>query len=72
VIGRHPDIERYVCNAEWEKYGRLAGPKRNARMLEWKPNLVIAFPGGAGTSNMVKQANAAGVTVISVLGQAAL
>jgi hypothetical protein len=60
-----PEIRRYVCNADWEKHGRAAGPIRNARMLEWKPDLVVAFEGGAGTANMVKQATAAGVKVHS-------
>jgi len=58
-----PGIVRYVCHAEWDKYGRMAGPIRNCRMLEWKPDLVVAFPGGAGTANMVKQAEAAGVKI---------
>ena len=61
-----PEIERYECRAEWEKYGRSAGPRRNARMLEWKPDVVIAFEGGRGTANMVTQAKAAGVRVIEV------
>lgn len=40
--------------AEWDKHGRSAGMYRNAFMLEdAKPNFVIAFPGGAGTLNMV-------------------
>lgn len=58
-----PEIQRYVCHAEWDKYGKAAGPKRNARMLEWKPDLVVAFSGGRGTANMIAQAEAAGVTV---------
>ena len=62
-----PEIKRYVCHAEWSKYGRGAGPRRNARMLEWKPDLVIAFPGGAGTANMVKQARTAGTEVYLAL-----
>jgi hypothetical protein len=37
-------------------------------MLEWKPDLVIAFPGGRGTADMVKQAKAAGVPVHFALG----
>jgi hypothetical protein len=53
-------------HAEWDKHGRAAGPIRNARMLEDSPDFVIAFPGGRGTSNMVKQARAAGVCVIEV------
>lgn len=49
-------------NAEWETYGRAAGPIRNQRMLmEGKPDIVIAFPGGAGTANMIRQARAAGI-----------
>lgn len=58
-----PEIKRFVCKADWDAHGRAAGPIRNARMLEWKPDLVVAFAGGAGTANMVKQAEAAGVPV---------
>jgi hypothetical protein len=61
-----PEIERYECKADWEKHGRAAGPLRNARMLEWKPDLVVAFTGGKGTANMVDQARRAGVPVIEV------
>lgn len=60
---KHPEIERYVCAADWKAHGRAAGPIRNAKMLEWKPDMVIAFAGGPGTANMVAQAKAAGVTV---------
>lgn len=56
-------IQRYVCKAEWAKYGNAAGIFRNARMLEWKPDLVVAFPGGRGTADMVRRALAAGVPV---------
>lgn len=41
-----------------------AGPRRNARMLqESRPDLVIAFPGGRGTADMVRRAKAVGVKV---------
>ena len=57
-------IEMLCFFANWEKYGRAAGPIRNKQMLEeGKPDLVIAFPGGKGTGNMVKQAIDAGVEV---------
>ena len=50
--------------AEWNKHGRAAGMIRNARMLaEGKPDLVVAFPGGRGTADMIKRARAAGVRV---------
>lgn len=51
--------------ADWNTYGRAAGFRRNKQMLvEGKPDLVVAFPGGAGTENMVKLATEAGVRVI--------
>lgn len=49
------------CPANWAKYGRKAGPLRNAMMLKLKPDLVLAFPGGKGTANMVTQAQIAGI-----------
>jgi hypothetical protein len=53
--------------ANWKKYGRAAGPIRNQQMIdEGKPDLVVAFPGGAGTANMIRLAERAGVKVIHV------
>jgi hypothetical protein len=53
--------------AEWDRFGGKSGPLRNARMLaEGRPDLVVAFPGGRETANMVKQAKAAGVWVLNV------
>lgn len=50
--------------ADWKKHGRAAGPLRNQQMLdEGKPDLVIAFPGGRGTADMVRRAKAAGIPV---------
>lgn len=53
--------------ADWDAYGTFAGPRRNATMLEdGQPDLVIAFPGGAGTRNMIKLARKAGVEVVEI------
>jgi hypothetical protein len=53
--------------ADWERYGKSAGPRRNRQMLkEGKPDIVIAFPGGGGTDNMRQQAEKARVTVIDI------
>lgn len=54
--------------AEWEIYGRAAGPLRNQKMLEKNPDIawVIAFPGGRGTANMVEQARERGFNVIEI------
>jgi len=60
-------IPRRVFMADWANQGRSAGPLRNARMLvEGKPHIVIAFPGGRGTADMVRKAKVAGVPVIEV------
>lgn len=54
--------------ADWAQYGKAAGPIRNERMLYvWKPDLVVAFPGGRGTANMIHLARQAGVPVTRVL-----
>lgn len=51
--------------ADWKRYGRSAGPRRNAGMLDAvKPGLVIAFPGGAGTKNCVELALTRDVRVV--------
>ena len=50
--------------AQWEVYGRAAGPMRNQKMLmEEQPDLVIAFPGGKGTLDVVTRARKAGIAV---------
>jgi len=52
--------------ADWQSHGRAAGPIRNQQMLtSAKPDLVLAFPGGRGTADMVRRANAAGLNVRS-------
>ncbi len=54
-------------HAEWKKYGNKAGPIRNQRMIdEGHPNLVIAFPGGKGTADMVRRAKANKIDVMEI------
>lgn len=56
----HPDALCLEAAAEI-----AAGHIRNTQMLvECKPDLVVAFEGGKGTANMVRQAEAAGVRVL--------
>lgn len=51
-------------NADWRAHGKGAGPIRNQRMLdEAAPDGVVAFPGGRGTADMVRRADAAGIKV---------
>jgi hypothetical protein len=52
--------------ADWDRYGRNAGPVRNLQMIqEGRPDLVVAFKGGAGTRNMIKQATLYEIEVIT-------
>lgn len=60
-------IDLKIFPADWKTWGNSAGPIRNKQMLdEGKPDLVIAFPGGKGTKNMIQQARKAGVKVVEV------
>lgn len=75
-----PEITRWECRATWTdlshpdaiirtradgtQFDAKAGHRRNKRMLEWKPDIVVAFPGQDGTADMMKLARAAGVPVI--------
>ena len=60
-------VHQHPFPADWKCYGRSAGHIRNKQMLdEGKPHMVIAFPGGKGTSNMMEQARKEGLPVIDV------
>lgn len=52
--------------ADWKKYGRAAGPMRNQKMLDNKPDQLVAFPGGKGTADMIARAKRAGLKVLLV------
>lgn len=63
----HNGFYQEQYDADWDAHGTFAGPMRNKRMLEeGRPDLVIAFPGGRGTADMVKKARKAGVEVIEI------
>ena len=54
----------YGVPAKWQELGRKAGPLRNLDMLERiTPDLVVAFPGGRGTENMIKLATSNNIKV---------
>lgn len=56
---RRNKVKVRTVNAEWERYGPMAGLIRNSRMLgEEQPEAVVAFPGGTGTADMVGKAEA--------------
>jgi predicted Rossmann-fold nucleotide-binding protein len=58
------DIPSSTYAADWDRYGKSAGPRRNQAMLDdCHPDLVVAFPGGRGTADMVRRAKIEGVPV---------
>ncbi len=60
-------IPREAYFAEWKRFGKAAGVLRNQRMLdEGRPDVVVAFPGGRGTADMVSRARRAGLRVFEV------
>jgi 1-aminocyclopropane-1-carboxylate deaminase/D-cysteine desulfhydrase-like pyridoxal-dependent ACC family enzyme len=69
ALGRGVECETF--HADWAKHGRAAGPIRNQQMLDSRPDMVCAFPGGAGTADMVRRARAAGVEVFDVAAELA-
>ena len=62
--GREYKKEILPFPADWEKHGKAAGPIRNSEMLlQARPDIVVAFPGGSGTADMIKKSIKAGVEV---------
>lgn len=53
--------------ADWRRFKRAAGPMRNARMLTYRPDRVIAFHDdlatSTGTADMVRRARRQGIPV---------
>lgn len=66
-IAKGLDLEVVPVPAEWNRYGRGAGPIRNKKMLNMGIDLVLAFhediSRSRGTKHMVSIAKQAGVVV---------
>lgn len=64
--GKYWAIERRIpsmeITADWKAHGKAAGPLRNKQMARWG-ECVVAFPGGRGTADMIRQAKAHGLPV---------
>lgn len=52
--------------ADWQRWGKGAGPIRNRVMANAGADLLVAFPGGRGTANMILEAKAAGIAVQAI------
>ena len=59
-------IEVREFPADWKRHGKSAGSIRNQQMItEGRPELVVAFPGGSGTTHMIQVALRAAIAVQS-------
>lgn len=59
-------IQTATMAANWSKHGKAAGPIRNeamAKLGEAIGAIVIAFPGGRGTADMISRAGERGLNV---------
>lgn len=57
--------------ALWDDLGRSAGPFRNGAMIDiCKIDLVMAFPGGSGTADMIARAEGCRIPVAQPLKRA--
>ena len=52
--------------ADWERFGRSAGVRRNQEMVDSGLAFLIAFPGGRGTADMVRRCEESGIPVVRV------
>lgn len=59
-------VQEVRCPANWRHFEKRAGFLRNGAMLLLQPDVVIAFPGGPGTADMMAQAMNKGIRVVPV------
>jgi len=64
--GKRMALRILAMPADWDRHGRSAGPLRNQAMLAKGPQLVVAFPGGKGTADMVRRAREMNVDVAEI------
>lgn len=54
-----------VFAADWST-GKRAGPERNQRMVNRRPDAAVRFPGGNGTADCARRCENAGIDVYEV------
>lgn len=60
-------VSNETYNADWDLYGKSAGPKRNQLMVDKGADVCVAFPLGIsrGTRDCMKKAEEAGIKIIN-------
>jgi hypothetical protein len=69
VAENYPLVRREVMNADWNRYGKSAGFRRNEAMLDTNPDVVIAFIEGEarGTMHTVRTAQDRKIKTILIM-----
>lgn len=61
------DRKLFVVKPDYEKHSPKVAPLiRNTDMLQLGPELVVAFPGGNGTADMMKKTKAQGIPLLRI------
>ena len=50
------EIPYTEVKADWDKYGRSAGPRRNQKMAEMSDYCIVFFKGSRGSASMIAEA----------------
>lgn len=70
ALGERYALEHgYPCKrfpADWSRYGRSAGPRRNQEMARYGDALIAFTSGGPGTTNMIQTMRKTGKPVFIV------
>ena len=65
---QQPHVSELITEPYRKDLGRAGGPVRNQAMIDkHHPDIVVEFPGGNGTADMVSRARRAGIVVRSGL-----
>jgi hypothetical protein len=63
--GWHNHVEVITERAYWQREGNSAGPLRNQRIIDkHQPDVLVAMPGGPGTHDMKRRAEARGIPIL--------
>lgn len=66
MVGNALSMTIEVHEADWDRYGKSAGPRRNKVMVESGLDYAVKCPGGRGTAHMTNLLLKAGVPTYEV------
>lgn len=67
VVAYEMGIRVTVHHAEWDKYRLGAGPRRNQKMVDQRPDYCLPFAGGNGTADAIRRCKKAGIPLFELM-----